>query len=204
MEQLPSTTSTLEESRSPEKLEQALAGHGNSASIARQSCQFQLAWGSAPLFPRGPARCSCPQQVLHSHGEASQHHQHPGRVPYTKKLEQLLAGHGKSASIAGHSCQFWLPWGSAPLFLSSQASCSHSWEVLYTNRAMPSTTSPMEEPHGPETSEPALPSCTKSASITVQTSQSCLPSGSPPCFRETLLAPPNLRKSHAASKRTDQ
>ena len=69
---------------------------------------------------------------------------------------------------------------------------------------LPSTSSCLEEPHSPKTPEQALPGRMKSASILVQTSQSCLPSESPPCFRETLSALPTLWKSHAASKKTDQ
>ena len=50
-EQLPSTTSALEESYSPETPEQPPPGYGKSASNAGQSCQSQLPWESAPLSP---------------------------------------------------------------------------------------------------------------------------------------------------------
>ena len=69
---------------------------------------------------------------------------------------------------------------------------------------LPSTTSPLQEPHSPKTPEQDLPSPVKLASIVVWTSQSCLTSGSPPLFRETLSAPPILWKSHTASKKTEQ
>ena len=46
----PSTTSPLEELPGPETPEQALPRCGKSASTTGQSCQFQLPWGSTPLF----------------------------------------------------------------------------------------------------------------------------------------------------------
>ena len=103
MEQMPSTTNSLEESCSPEKLEQALAGHRKSASIVGQSYQFQLPWGSASLSPSNLASSSCPWEVLHSHGAAAQHRRPLEKFCCPEKLEQALPGCAKSASIVGLS-----------------------------------------------------------------------------------------------------
>ena len=81
----PSTTGPLEMSCSPDIIEQAVPGHPKSAAIAGWSCQFWLPWGSAPLFPSGPASHSGLQGVLHSHGTAAQDGQHPGRGPQPRK-----------------------------------------------------------------------------------------------------------------------
>ena len=72
------------------------------------------------------------------------------------------------------------------------------WEQL------PSTASPLQEPHSPKTPEQALPGRVKSASISVQTSQSCLPSGSPLLLQRDPVSPAHPQKSNAASKKTDQ
>ena len=52
-----------------------------------------------------------------------------------KTPEQALPGHRRSAYIVGQSCQFQLPWGSAPLSPISPAICSRPWEVLHSHRA---------------------------------------------------------------------
>ena len=49
--------------------------------------------------------------------------------------EQALPSHRKSASTVGWSCQFGLPWGSAPLSPSGPAIHSHPREMLYSHRA---------------------------------------------------------------------
>ena len=241
------------EEESPEKVEEAQAGHGISASIAGQSCQFWLPSGSAPLSPSSPASCSHPREVLHPHGTAAQHRQPPGWVPQPRNnrassgmpqeicfhcgavlpvlaalplclpvaqlaaptlgryctpveelpstdspleeshspemIEQALACHGKSASIVGWSCQFRLPWGNAPLSPIGLANHSHPWEVLQSCGAVPSTASPLQEPNSPETPEQALPGRVKFAPIVVWTSQSCLPSGSPPLLQRDPINP---------------
>ena len=52
-----------------------------------------------------------------------------------------------------------------------------------------STASPLKEPHSPVTPEQALPSHVKSAPIVLRTSQSRLPSGSPPLLQRDTVSP---------------
>ena len=65
---------------------------------------------------------------------------------------------------------------------------------------LPSTSSCLEEPHSPKTPEQALPGHVKSASISVQTSQSCLPSGSPPLLQRDLVSPAQPHKKSLCLK----
>ena len=50
-------------------------------------------------------------------------------------LWNSLPSHRKSASIVGQSCQFWLPWGSAPLPPCSPASPTQPQEALHSHGA---------------------------------------------------------------------
>ena len=131
----------------------------------------------------------------------------PCKSPHSQeKVEQAWPSHAIFTSTPMQSCQFSCP-GEEPLGFSvaQLATPALGWGGCSTPvEQLPSTASPLEEPHSQKTPEQALTGHVKSASILVQTSQSCLPTGSLLCFRETLSAPPTLRKSHAASKKTDQ
>ena len=92
----------------------------------------------------------------------------------------------KCASIAGQSgCHGDEPLGFSVAQLATPALVGGRTPV----EQLSSTASPLEDPHSPETPEQALPGCEKSASIVVQTSQSCLPSGSPPLLQRDPVSP---------------
>ena len=66
---------------------------------------------------------------------------------------------------------------------------------------LPSTASPLQEPHSLKTPEQALPGRVKSAPIAVCISQSCLPSGSPPLHQRDPFSPANTpEKPHCLKK----
>ena len=67
---------------------------------------------------------------------------------------------------------------------------------------LPNTANPLQEPHSLKTPEQALHGQVKSATIVVWTSQSCLPSGSPPLLQRNTVSPINTpEKPHCLKKR---
>ena len=195
--------SLLEKACSPENLEQARPGCAKSASISGWSCQFWLTWGRAPWVLSGPANCSHPQGV----GCCTPVEQLPSTAsslqepPQPRNLEQ--AQHGRAnlpplwcgPSNSGHP-------GEEPLgFSVAQLASSNLGWWCTPVELLPSTTSPLEEPHIPETPEEALPGYVKSASIAVRTSQSCLHSGSPSLLQRDPVSPVHpLEKPHCLTE----
>ena len=110
----------------------------------------------------------------------------PCKSPHSpEKLEQTRPDCSTSASIPRQSSQFSCP-GEEPLGFSAAQLAAPTLGVgrcCTLVEQLPSTTSRLEEPHSPKTPEQALLGHVKSASISVQTSQSCLPSGSPPLLQ---------------------
>ena len=66
---------------------------------------------------------------------------------------------------------------------------------------LPNTANPLQEPHSLKTPEQALHDQVKSATIVVWTSQSCLPSGSPPLLQRNTVSPISTpEKPHCLKK----
>ena len=66
---------------------------------------------------------------------------------------------------------------------------------------LPNTANPLQEPHSLKTPEQALHDQVKSATIVGWTSQSCLPSGSPPLLQRNTVSPINTpEKPHCLKK----
>ena len=168
--------------------------------ILRQSFQVGLSWEellgftAAQLATPILGGCYTPVEQLPSTSNPLQ------EPPQPRKARQAWASSTKAASIGGGLANPSCP-GEEPLGLSvAQIAAPTLGGYCTPVEQLTSTASPLEEPHSPVTPEQALPSRVKSATIVVWTSQSCLPSGSPPLLH-TLLAPSTLQKSHTASKK---
>ena len=84
-------------------------------------------------FPWPGLACPSSGGTTLPHGAASKHH--PGRALQSEARGKALPSHGKSASTAVWSCQFRLPWWSAPLPPSDMASGSQPRKVLHSHGA---------------------------------------------------------------------
>ena len=186
----PSTTSPWEKARSPEKLEQAWPGRAKSASIAGDpdgpSCpgEESLGFSASQLSTPVLGGCCTPVGQLPSTASPLQEPLQP------RKARTSLAQLYKICLHCGVILPIIAALGKSPLgsqrpswLLPPLGGCCNPEEQLT------STTSPLEEPHSPVTPEKSLPSHMKSASIAVQTSQSCLPSGSPPLLQRDPVSP---------------
>ena len=135
---------------------------------------------------------------------STQHHQPPGKGPQTRKAVQPLPGCENLPPLpcdpANPCClgEESLGFSAAQLAAPTLGGCCTPLEQLT------STTSPPEEPNSPVTPEQALPSCVKSASIAMQTSQSYLPSGSPPLLQRDPVSPAHPQENPCCLKEDDQ
>ena len=119
-----------------------------------------------------------------------------------RKARTSLAGPGKDLPIFSDSPSESGCPGEEPLgFSVTQMAAPAPRGCCTPEEQLPNTANPMQEPHSLKTPEQALPGRVKSATIVVCTSQSCLPSGSPPLLQREPVSPINTpEKSHYLKK----
>ena len=127
-----------------------------------------------------------------------------GKGLQPRKARTSSAWPCKSSSIACDPANPCCP-GEETLGLSAAQLAAPALRGVYIPmEQMNSAASPLEEPHSPVTPEQDFPSCVKSASIAVCTSQFCLPSGSPPLLQRDPVSPSHPQENLSCLKEDDQ
>ena len=189
----PSTTSPLENDRSPEKPEQALAGPATSASIRRQSSQFScpgeepLGFSVAQLAAPTLGGCCTPVEKLPSTTSTLQEPPQPRKARTGSAWPCNICLHPEAV------LPIQLPWGRAHWVLSGPASRLHPRGVAaLLGNSCPGLPVPCKSPRSPEKLEQARTCHATSAFILRQSSQFSCPGEEPLGFSVAQLSAPTL------------